>query len=326
MSMITNNDTEDSILSNTSGDLLDLFSTIQTSEKKCINHAPYLCVPPEGERPGYLAQGCCNDWSCPRCGELRAKYEYGRMVHGARELGKDRQLWFITITCSGDMSLSSAEQSYYGMVNAMLTACRTQATRKKLHWAYVAVTERQKRGHPHSHLLTTFCPIDAYAIIENYHAYSDSVARINAKIPLSMRFTAQPVKHPTDPKKDLSFLDYHSEWLMLEAVKVGLGVQCRVSMVDSVEACSRYVAKYLFKQTAFDIWPKGWKRVRYSRNWPKLPEKHNPKAFVILSAWDWYLAADCGSLVTTSYTVYERALAQGLRNVTWRQYSDTVSN
>lgn len=299
-------------------DLLDPFSTTQTSEKNCINHAPYLCVPSEGDRPGYLAQGCCNDWSCPRCGELRARYEYGRMVQGARELGKERKLWFITLTCSGEMPLASAEKSYYSMVNSMLTACRTQAARKKIHWSYVAVTERQKRGHPHSHLLTTFCPIDAFCPTDInpsserretlYARYLTSVDKINACIPLQMRFTATP-------ENDLGLLDYHSEWLMLEAVKVGLGVQCRVSLVDSVEACSRYVAKYLFKQTAFDVWPKGWKRIRYSRNWPKLPEKHNPKAFVILSAWDWYLAADSGTLMTKSYKVYERALRQGLSNV-----------
>lgn len=98
-------------------------------------------------------------------------------------------------------------------------------------------------------------------------------------------------------------------------------------MVDSTEACSRYVAKYLFKSQTADVWPKGWKRIRYSQNWPKLPENHNPKAFVILTAWDWYLAADSGNLQTTSYSVYERALRQGLRNVSWKHEKlDTVTN
>ncbi|HEY9651958.1 MAG TPA: hypothetical protein V6C95_14940 [Coleofasciculaceae cyanobacterium] len=85
--------------------------------------------------------------------------------------------------------------------------------------------------------------------------------------------------------------------------------------MDSPAAASRYIAKYLFKHSVFEIWPPKWKRVRYSQNWPKLPEKSNPAAFVILTAWDWHLAADSGDLKTSSYQVYERALRQGLRNV-----------
>lgn len=288
--------------------LLDLFSTSQKTGLKCINNAPYLCVPQEGDRLGYIAQGCCNDWLCPRCGQLRAKHEYGRMVVGARELAKEHTLWFITITCTGDSDKDAAERDYLRNTNALLTNWRYHATKNKLHWSYAAVTERQRRGHPHSHLLTTFAPIDRFCTIDDYEGYLDSVARINAKIPLEMRFT--PI-----PEGDLSFLDYHSEYLMLTAVKAELGVQCRISIVDSPEAASRYVAKYLFKSSAFELWPKGWKRVRYSQNWPKLPEKSNPAAFVILTAWDWNLAGDSGVLKTSSYDVYERALRQGLRNV-----------
>lgn len=288
--------------------LLDLFSTSQKIDGKCKNRAPYICVPENGGTPGHLAQGCCNDWTCPRCGELRAKHEYGRMVEGAREIAKTHPLWFVTITCKGDVTVREAETTYLETTNRFLSVCRARAKKQKTDWFYASVTERQKRKHPHSHYLMTFCPSDAFAPIDDYTRYLASIERINASIPLQMRFTAIP-------ENELSFLDYHSEWLMLTAVKAGLGVQCRISLVDGVEGCSRYIAKYLFKQTAFEDWPKGWKRIRYSQNWPKLPEQKHERAFVVLTAWDWHLAGDSGNLITRSQTVYERALVQGLTNV-----------
>jgi len=123
--------------------------------------------------------------------------------------------------------------------------------------------------------------------------------------------------------EDISLLDYHSEWLMLASVNAGLGVQARISIVDTVEGCARYVAKYLFKDCMGETWPKGWKRIRYSKSWPKLPDSKNPRAFAILSAWDWYLAGDSGTLITRSGRVYERARRQGLTNVT---FSVTMPN
>lgn len=291
--------------------LLDLFSTSQKLAEKCINSAPYICVPGD-EKPGYLAQGCCNSWTCPRCGKMRARHEYGRMVEGARMLAKEgKKLWFLTITCTGDSGWQSAQDNYLPNTNRLLSTLRAHVKKNDGYWCYASVTERQKRLHPHSHFLSTFAPSDVFCPVYDYDRYLSSVGDINAKIPPSMRFTPEP-------KEKFGFLDYHSQYLMLSSVSAGLGVQARISLVDSPEACSRYIAKYLFKNTAFEDWPKGWKRVRYSQNWPKLPEKSNPRAFVILSAWDWNMAADSGDLVTRDYATYERAIRQGLRNVTYQ--------
>lgn len=291
--------------------LLDLFSTSQKTDNKCKNHAPFLCIP-EGEKPGYLSQGCCNDWTCPRCGQMRARHEYGRMVEGARTLAKDgKKLWFLTVTCTGDSDWRAAQVAYLGNTNRLLSTLRAHVKKASGYWCYTSVTERQERLHPHSHFLSTFAPTDAFCPAYEYGRYLLSVGEINSKIPPKMRFKPEP-------KEEFGLLDYHSQYLMLSSVSAGLGVQARVSLVDNPEACSRYVAKYLFKNTAFDDWPKGWKRVRYSQNWPKLPEKSNPNAFVVLTAWDWYLAADSGKLITRSYDVYERACRQGLRNVTYQ--------
>lgn len=300
--------------------LLDLFSTSPKIDYICKNRAPYLCVPERDGVPGHIAQGCCNDWTCPRCGHYRARHEYGRLVNGARLLAYDHQLWFITISCRGDVSQEQAERDYLANTNQLLDAFRCQVKKSKGHWAYAGVTERQKRGHPHSHYLMSCAPNDVFNVLDDYDRYKLSVQAINEQIDLVMRFTAAH-------RNEFSLLDYHSNWLMLQSVKSGLGVQARVSIVDVVEGCSRYIAKYLFKQTVGEDWPKGWKRIRYSQSWPKLPERQNSNAFVIRSAWDWHLAGDSGMLVANSYTVYERAIRQGLTNVVYTtKKSDTLTN
>lgn len=131
------------------------------------------------------------------------------------------------------------------------------------YWCYVQVTERQKRGHPHSHILTTFEPGDLVeGCIEKWER-------------------VQGVLKPY--WKDA----LRSEWLQMAVCRSGLGDQYDISRVEKPEGASRYVAKYMFKQTAFDQnWPKGWKRVRYSQNFPKLPEMKTD-AFVLREFKDW---------------------------------------
>jgi len=79
-----------------------------------------------------------------------------------------------------------------------------------------------------------------------------------------------------------------------------LGSQYDITVVESAEGASRYVAKYLFKSDMFvDKYPKGWKRVRYSNNFTKLPERES-KAFVLLTRMDWLMVAHEASVITTS--------------------------
>lgn len=294
--------------------LLDLLSTSASHPSKCIHRAPYLCIPPAAGKDGFLFQLCCNDWLCPRCGELRARHEYGRIVNGARLLAVQHEMYFLTLTCHNADTQEQAEAAYLERTHRFLASFYYHVAHQKPpgHWAYAQVTERQQRGHPHSHLLCTAAPSDSFypvATPENYAKYVASIATINAQIPAAMRFTATP-------RADLSLLDLHSEWLMLAAVKAGLGVQARISVVDSVEAASRYVAKYLFKASMKTLWPARWKRVRYSQSFPKLPEHAPTDAFPLIHAADWQRAADLpGTLVCRSEETYERALLMRCYNV-----------
>jgi len=271
---------------------LDLFSTSQTNRKiigrkkgkndrqiydECLNNAPYFAYQIEGKKWG-VVQGCCNDWNCPRCGQQRAREEYGRIVAGAREVGKDNKLYMLTITCRGrEMTYEQAENGYLVWTNKLLTALRLEAKRRGAFWAYASVTERQKRMHPHSHYLTTYCPCDVVAVKkgERKHYYtnqSDEMAR-----------------HELLQSKSLEQACYRS----------GLGWQYDLSELQSVEGASRYVAKYLFKETIFTTkWPSGWRRVRYSQNWPKLPDVKSD-AMLLLTNDDWHNLARKALIIKT---------------------------
>lgn len=260
---------------------LDLFSTSQTNFGKsgnkgkrndkqiydeCLNNAPYFAYQINDKKWG-VAQGCCNDWNCPRCGQQRAREEYGRIVSGAREVAKRAQLYLLTITCRGrELSVQDAERGYIGWTNRLLTRLRTQTKRAGGQWYYASVTERQAREHPHSHFITTYCPPDAVPLKKGEPKYFQT---------LSAWF---PAKHAT----------LQSSSLELACAECGLGCQYDISRLESVEAGSRYAAKYLFKESIFQTrWPKGWRRVRYSQNWPKLPEIKG-ESIILLTSFDWF--------------------------------------
>lgn len=269
-----------------SGGLLDLFSTSQTTVK-CANNAPLIFVPTDAGK-ALLYQACCNSWNCPRCGEKRAKYEYGRMVTGARKLAENGKLYMMTITCRGDISVEESEAGYLEWTNR-LHANITQNSKRKNGAAvsYAAVVERQKRGHLHTHYLTTFCPSDAYYITDHYGRYCEEVATLNRELPANMRFS--PAALETIDNRQMFSL-----WLSRACVSAGLGVQVRMAVCDVVEGASRYIAKYLFKSIKEVEFPRKMKRVRYSRNWPKLPQIEATSAFAVMSRNDWYKVMRAG--------------------------------
>ncbi len=244
-------------LSLKTGSSLDLYSTRQTnafpvsscaalsSYVSCINHAPFFAYKTSGKAYA-VVQGNCHSWLCPRCGINRAKQEYWRIVNGCGILAEQYELYFITLTCRGkELSLAEAEAGYYLWTNRLLTALRTSAKRKDAAWHYAQVTERQKRGHPHSHVLTTFVPHDLYDGYKDDWKWDDGLV-----------YEKKPA--------------LRSDWLEERCISAGLGSQYDISRVADVEAASRYVAKYLFKDGMFSTeFPKDWRRVRYSRSFPK---------------------------------------------------------
>jgi len=263
---------------------LDLFSTSPTTEdlwsEFCTYRAPYFAYKKRDNVYG-VVQGCCNHWDCPKCGITRAKQEYGRIVEGCRTLAKQHDLFFITVTCRGkELSANEADNRYLEWTSRLLDALRIQTKRSNGYWCYVQVTERQKRSHPHSHILTTFRPPD----LEQGHKRTYS--RDN-----------QGGLHWENVKC------FRSEYLQARVVGAGLGEQYDISQVETVEGASRYVAKYMFKPEMFSAkFPPNWKRVRYSQNFPKLAERETD-AFVLLSLADWDNLAKLATVVQVSDNV-----------------------
>lgn len=181
----------------------------------------------------------------------------------------DGRICFITITCKGrGLGVKEAEKNYLEWTNRFFDACRQRAKRGNQKWCYVQVTERQKRKHPHSHILTSFVPDDLY------------VAHVPKWVSVGQ-----------GKRKASQNLSLRSTFIGKQAVRSGLGSEYDISLVETVEGASRYVAKYLFKPTIFTTdWPPRWKRVRYSQSFPRLPERE-ANAFVLLEHADWYKLA-----------------------------------
>jgi len=264
---------------------LDLFSTSQKRKQKtthqktvfCSYNAPFFAYQIHLSRYG-VTQGCCNHWDCPRCGQTRAKQEYGRIVSGIRELALTHKIYFATITSPGkEMTQNEADEQWPLWTNRLFSSWRARSKSKGVKWAYVAVTERQKRGHPHFHLLTTANPGDLYL----GHVFKER--KSNLYIPPQSRE-----------------ISLRSDWLSNSVQRAGFGEQYDISIASSIEGTSRYVAKYLFKASIFeDCWPKKWKRVRYSQNFPRLPERQTD-AFVLLSDEDWRWLGRRASIVVVN--------------------------
>jgi len=249
-------------------DRLDLYSTSQTNRRtrvdyftgeyldrsiRCEYGSPLVAYIIGGR--GFLTQGNCNHWDCPRCGIIRAKTEYRRIVDGCELLGATHKLYFWTLTCKGrEMPLQEAEEHYLEWTNRLLTNARAKCKRASMYWAYVQVTERQKknRAHPHSHIITTYKPFDA---VDTTDA------------------NEQPV--------------IISEWFSRANSTAGLGTQHKITEVRNSAAVSRYVAKYLFKDTFSDRFPPNWKRVRYSANFPKSVPIQTEFSIQLFKPSDW---------------------------------------
>lgn len=174
------------------------------------------------------------------------------------------------------MSHEEAEKNYGEWTNRLLDAWRLQSKRTNQEWSYVQVTERQKRGHPHSHILTTFKPTD-------------------------MAIDWKKKRVQVEGKQYMAYVSaYRSEYIAKSVVRAGLGNEYDISVCRTVQGASRYVAKYMFKDTVFcTTWPSGWKRVRYSQSFPKLPHRET-NAFVLIEPADWRRLAREAVFVTTS--------------------------
>ena len=184
------------------------------------------------------------------------------MVLGAQQLEeRGVRLFFLTITCRGrEMTLGDAEVGFPRWTNRLLSTMRARSKQQSQVWFYACVTERQKRGHPHCHLLCSFCPDDAVAFEKGELLPNGIFAKHSCLF---------------------------SQWFVDRNVSAGLGRMCDLSEVESAQGAATYLSKYFFKDALHTPWPIHWRRVRYSHSWPKLPDESSPDAFAVVNLADW---------------------------------------
>lgn len=228
---------------------------IQDNTKRpsfCSYGAPFIAFIEDG-KPA-IQQACCDHWDCPRCRVFLVAKLRRRIIYGAETYASEQVLlYFWTLTCRGrDLDLATADDHYYEWTNRALSRLRAQARREGGKWSYVQVTERQKRGAAHSHFLHTYRPTDAVEAGERKgHKRLSSVSFLRA------------------------------------VVEAGLGPQSDITEVGTPERAASYISGYLTKNDGAEPFPPHWRRVRYSRDWPKEPEKLLDFAAPLLTRRDW---------------------------------------
>ena len=74
----------------------------------------------------------------------------------------------------------------------------------------------------------------------------------------------------------LATWDMSSRWWKDNARACGLGYMAESEQPRSLAHAAWYVGKYISKQLDTNQWPKGFRRVRPSHNWPKMPQAERP--------------------------------------------------
>lgn len=239
-------------------DIAELLQQERKDERArlCAYGAPVFAVPLE--HGGWkLVQGNCHHWDCPRCGMELARENYGRMVLG---VVPGKSWYLLTITTRGTgISPGEADSSWLLWSNRLFTRLRHNAKITGQAWEYVTVTERQARGHPHSHTIMSWCPIDG--VLKQRWEY-ETVGGKKRRRYLWY-----------DEEKTVPKMTIRSAWLKKKIVAAGFGDVYDFSPIHVAQGASRYIAKYLFKASSHDAWPDRWKRVRYSQSWPKIERK-----------------------------------------------------
>jgi len=71
-----------------------------------------------------------------------------------------------------------------------------------------------------------------------------------------------------------------TKWWKDNAYKTGFGYMAKSDQIKEPALVVGYITKYLGKSIEYTQWPKGFRRVRTDRSWPKTPEIPTP-------GWEW---------------------------------------
>lgn len=168
-----------------------------------------------------------------------------------------------------------------------LWSCPICGQTNKARWtirAYQGVKVLIERGKEVDFLtLTSHERLDPIGtIIVFKHAWDQLNKRIRRAVP-NYSYLLVPEQHK-DGRLHAHLIETSGlpkRWFKDNARECGLGYEVDVDTIRSPEGGAFYVAKYLGKQLEAQQWPKGFRHVRTSRDFPPLP------ALEKLEGWEW---------------------------------------
>ena len=101
------------------------------------------------------------------------------------------------------------------------------------------------------------------------------------RIQSSASYMLVPEQH-RDGRLHVHFLgtwEMSERWWKDNARECGLGYMAEAEQPRSIAHAAWYIGKYVSKQLDTNQWPKGFRRVRPSHNWPKMPSAERPKGW-----------------------------------------------
>ena len=231
----------------------------ETSET-CPNPGPYLVGEHFASKTAVLFRPSCKCWACPVCGESNRFRWSLRAAHGVSDIiQRGDGVFFITLTFPGWMGSDETRERWRASWPKLSTRFRREWNGAR----YLYVHEQHKDGRMHIHMVT------------------------DAALP--------------------------KRWWKDNCATCGFGYMADADEVRDGDRVARYVAKHLAgeagkvagrkmrqeltKQTTMHEWPKGWRRVSTSRNWPKMPDMPQP------DGWAWRVMGH-GEALAETFVMY----------------------
>lgn len=226
-------------------------STLSKRITKCIQFYAF-------NREGVIIPVSCGQWSCPECAKTLARKWAARVKLHVQIHGPAAYFWTLTLR----PSIQTAKDGYRALPKLWDTFRKMLQRYYGEKWDYCAFVEAHpQRGHiPHFHIIS-MRPIPYVTSVTDKK--TGKVTYIKGRIPREQRNTKLNA--------------YRKMRLKDLAMRAGFGYQADDSVVTGHKAAS-YVAKYASK-TEIAI-PKGFRRVRATRNWAKLPDIEGPELIV----------------------------------------------
>lgn len=227
------------------------------------------------ENEAHFSRPDCRVWGCEQCAKAMAYDHKRRIAEGIRAIGG--VWWFITIT-------------------AHENAKTTHASLKNIQQGFTKLTERLRRKHGTTHYIIT------HELHEDGRVHAHMLYQCDT--PFWEYHYAPLRKKQKTPKR----LQDHTR-------ECGMGyiVDCR--QVEDRERAVGYVAKYISKSMSEAIYPKRFKRVRYSVSFPKTAKEQSDMVWQALESDRLTIRAIKSQLIDTNWTVSENFRIEELSSI-----------